>query len=357
MAQLYTQCSQQGVWMTAGPPTSVAVQLAQPITLVYDDGTQQSLAAHTPAIAPSGGTQVDRTGVVWVVYVTKTDATLRLQPEQQLAAISGDYAPLARVLVDRVVPYQPQQPGGTAIKTGAWSGGAVLGSARSWCGGASASGVAWWPAQGNQESQAGTYLYCSSYPASQTSLYDFDAGGSGYMRTSITSAGHIICEWANAGQTHSTDLGALPLAEWCFLMTYTYINVGNNDGLDCAAYLWNQAGSIIASSDVFVPGMATNRGSTAYSVTLSVGRPGSGGYAAAPNNSTLRLSKLRNRQCPFNCDNVWVTPTGVDQTGDRDDYNAERDPGPATQLDDSGSENHPLLAGAQGLTILSSGPY
>jgi hypothetical protein len=80
-----------------------------------------------PAVLPDNTSTVwDRTGAVYVLYVLKTDGTLRATRESQLPGIGSDYAPLARVLHDEVVPYEPQQPGAAAAASGAWSGGAVV---------------------------------------------------------------------------------------------------------------------------------------------------------------------------------------------------------------------------------------
>jgi hypothetical protein len=110
--QLYHQQSAQGVWTVVGPPTRCAVQLAEALTITYGTGASDALAAHVPAVTSAGTTQVDRTSATWLVYVVQGDPTLRLVREQDQGQISGSYAPLARVLVDRVVPYQPE--GGTA---------------------------------------------------------------------------------------------------------------------------------------------------------------------------------------------------------------------------------------------------
>lgn len=111
MAQAFHQQQQQGIWTVVGPPAACALQLAQPLVVTYADGTTATLPAHTPALTSTGATQVDRTGAVWVAYVQKgeTPPTVRLAKEQDLPALALDYAPLARLLADRVVPYQPSQ--------------------------------------------------------------------------------------------------------------------------------------------------------------------------------------------------------------------------------------------------------
>jgi hypothetical protein len=198
------------------------------------------------------------------------------------------------------------------------------------------------------------YFLCTSYPASQTTIYDFDSGANGYERTSITSAGHVIAEFKNAGVTYSHDLGVAPLNQWCWVSTATSLNIADNNALFCISILYDGSGGTIGSDSTSVLNMATNR-DTVFTAVLSFGEPGSGSYAAAPNNGTMKFSKFRHR----NASGVGVTlpPLSSDTTGDINDFMARQAVGAAATLDDTGTANQDATAGSQGLTINAVGPY
>jgi hypothetical protein len=351
-----------------GAAETTAVALVRPLTIYYTNGSSDTIPTGTVAVLADGVTHTfDRSLAVWVIWTVPGSGLLYATVESQLAGITGDYAPILRVLRHDVQPYRPMQPSGTAFKAGAWSGGAVFGfgnawtggasygalDSQSWSGGASVSGVSFHPAYNNNESRFGIYVYCTSVPASRTTIYDLDAGANGYERVSLTSAGHVVTEFSNAGVTYSVDLGALPLNEWCWISTATNINIANNDALICHSALYNGVGTLLAAHSDSNLNMATNR-VTAFTAIFSVGLPGSGGYAAAPNNSTLKFSKLRH----INSSSVtWLSPLASDISSDLNDYMARQTLGSAATLDDTGTSNQDMTAGSNGLTINLVGPY
>jgi hypothetical protein len=123
-------------WLLAGPETATSLAPQQDLTVTFPDSTSVTVPALVNAVLPGGGVSWDRTQAVVVGYVVLGDGTLRACYESQLAGLATDYAPLVRVLHDAVQVYRPQQPSGVGAAAGAWSGGAILSSARSGSGGA-----------------------------------------------------------------------------------------------------------------------------------------------------------------------------------------------------------------------------
>src|SRR5437764_6061982 len=122
MQQYVAQDTAPDTWLLIGPESTTSVALNVAIVVNYPDSHSDTLPANVPAVIPGGGTTWARDKQVWVVYCNKGEGILRAVPEAQLALLSADFAPLARVLRHRIQPYQPQQPGGTPDVSGAWSG-------------------------------------------------------------------------------------------------------------------------------------------------------------------------------------------------------------------------------------------
>lgn len=366
MTQLSQQQSQQGIWMVLGPPTACAVQVAQPLVVTYADGSTDSLPAHVPALTQGGTTQVDRTSAVWVAYVQKGDPTLRIVPEQQLAALSADYAPLARLLADRVVPYQPQQPSGAAIKSGAWSGGAVLSSARSWQGGASVAGLGWHANAGAQAdigasvTETGLYLLVPSAPASDMTLFDWDLGGSGYFRCKLTSALHIVLESDVQGTSSSIDSAViLDPGGWYWVSAMNESYHGTS-GWFPNIQIWAPGGVTPGSQQGaqtgFVPGEGHAFDTTG---TFAVGVSLTSSYLNFPNAVGWGCSKamvLRDFGVGARAGSQ-INPPSSDPSGGDALYMARQSVGAATTLLDTSGNSHDMSAGGSGLTIVAVGPY
>lgn len=109
MAQLYSQTiiPPKG-WILGGPEGATQLLLLAPASVQYGDGTSDALPALTPAVLPDGvTTQFDRGQAVYVAYTVKGSGALSVIAESDLGTLMSDYAPLGRVLLHGVAPYQP----------------------------------------------------------------------------------------------------------------------------------------------------------------------------------------------------------------------------------------------------------
>lgn len=100
-------------WRVEGNPESQSsLSLSVPVTVVYPDGTSDSLPALTAAIEVfSGLGTFDRTAQRWIGYTVQGSGVLNIIQESQLSSLTGTVCPLCWVWPHAVLPWQPYQTG------------------------------------------------------------------------------------------------------------------------------------------------------------------------------------------------------------------------------------------------------
>lgn len=381
MGQLYvTTQPHKFSFNIIGPPTATSVAPSQPITVAFDDGSSVTVPQDTPAILPSGGTTWDRTSAVYVLYVLKGDGTLRAQRESQLANISGDYAPIARTLYDSTIVYEPQQPGGTAVASGAWSGGAFISSARSVRGGGSYGAFDTKSVQGggsvsgiglNIPSSAGNaanttvtvvsgFLKVSAAPGGDTTVFDLSAGAPGYLRLKLTSALHLVAESVLSGMPNagSVDLGAISTNTWNWWSVGYVTPSGGVLYLTAAITPAGQPQGGAQNSGNMWTGSG-NSSPINLTAVFGLGITQSSSYANAPS-SGWQFSKIVIDQPTLGgTANELRAPLSADlgTHATAGEYMCQQPVGSVSSLTDTGTNGANLAAGAPGLVIVADGPY
>jgi hypothetical protein len=376
-------------WTIVGTPTATSVAPAQALAVLYaSDGSYDTLPALTPAVVPGGGTTFDRRAQVWILYTVKGSGVLSAVPEAQLGGLASDYAPLARVLHDTVVSYQPQQPSGAPDVSGAWTGGAVYGSARaisgggyygqfasqsirgggyygqflsqSIQGGGSVSGISATITSSNDGNHAvnfGTFVKLATLPGSDRSLFDYNIGTNGYFRAKITNAGHVILE----SVFHAVSL-TLDLTPTTPLQTATWYWVAGAWGNSSPVTHISMMGQVIKGDGTSADGgqatqsTASNVGATTYTGTLGWGVHLSSSYADFPVEAGTELSKLQFSNSGYG----YPSPPASDGSpvGLLALYLCRQAVGTVTgTLPDSTSNHYDLTPGANGMAVVADGPY
>jgi Concanavalin A-like lectin/glucanases superfamily len=110
-----------------GAAEATSVVLIRPLTVYYVNGSSDTIPTGTVAVLADGVTTTFNRGQsVFIIYTVPGSGLLHAISESQVAGLMGDYALILTVLRHEIEPYQPMQPSGTALRAGAWSGGAFI---------------------------------------------------------------------------------------------------------------------------------------------------------------------------------------------------------------------------------------
>jgi hypothetical protein len=128
MAQFFIQYDHDPeAFAVTGAAQATSVALVRPLTINYVNGSSDTIPVGTVAVLADGVTTTfDRSLAVYIIYSVPGSGLLYAIPESQVAGLTGDYALILTVLRHDIEPYQPMQPSGTALRAGAWSGGAFI---------------------------------------------------------------------------------------------------------------------------------------------------------------------------------------------------------------------------------------
>jgi len=113
-------------------------------------------------------------------------------------------------------------PGSSVEHANAMSLNAIDYSSESFSGGGTVNGVPFTLNAGQDTIPSGSFgffLYLNSYPATDTTLVDYNFGTPGYIRVKLNSSGHVILELAAQGSTLQADIAgtAIPLTTTVYL--------------------------------------------------------------------------------------------------------------------------------------------
>lgn len=244
-------------------------------------------------------------------------------------------------------------------------GGASVGTflAQSINGGGSVSGV---PCGFNQSGSGantnnegiGLWLKYPSFPASDMTLLDFDAGPTGYYRLKLSSNGKVTTEWAYNGTTlTNTPNVVLAFGVWNWISACV-VTPNNSTAESIMRIAVTQPGGIVTNpGDVAVTGAGTN--STLASCRFGVGVSVSSAYLAFPNSSGWEISKVFTLHGNGSTvSNVVSAPTADITAGGYDMlFMCRGSLGAFSTLSDTSGNSNNLSVGAQGGTIVADGPY
>jgi hypothetical protein len=317
----------------------------------------------------------DRSLAVWVIWTVPGSGLLYATLESQLAGITGDYAAILRILRHDTQPYQPMQPSGTALRAGAWSGGAFISAGRalqgggvfgvadaqSVQGGGSVSGVPFHIHSNgtNGSTYGGFFVKVAAHPSSDTTLFDVSSGST-YVRVKMTSAGHIVSEFSSHGIPVGFDLtpsAGVTTGQWYWV----FFDAGNNGSesvhLRLSGKVYNPDGSSpgLSTTDQFIPGGSNDdlTGVLGWGVSTS-----GSGYANFPTSSGNELSKLEYFSGAVDSATLVLTPPGSDPSVGSHValYLCRQTIGTVTSITDSTSNAYNLTA-TSGSQIVADGPY
>jgi hypothetical protein len=365
-----------------GAAETTAVLLIRPLTIYYTNGSSDTIPTGTVAVLADGVTHTfDRSLAVWVIWTVPGSGLLYATLESQLAGITGDYAPILRVLRHDTRPYRPMQPSGTALKAGAWSGGAFIGAGRaisgggsygifnsqSIQGGGSVSGV---PAvfstfdnANNRYMRFGCFFKVASLPASDMTLIDLNAGVTGYLRMKLTSAGRVIVEGSYKGTN------SLTLNPTTAVTTGTFFYAaGVMTTVQGINGFWRLRGQVWATGGATDGTKVADTGGLTFSqlddttAALGWGVSKSSSYLDFPNSTGNELSKLMGDHggyAYYNSDAGTFSPPSSDPSASGYDYLylCRQTVGSVSSLTDSTTNHFDLTPGASGMTIVVDGPY
>jgi hypothetical protein len=206
---------------------------------------------------------------------------------------------------------------------------------------------------GNIGGSCGFYLYLTSYPNADTTLVDYNLGGSGYLRVKLTPSGHAVLEFTAQQSPLTADMAGAAIP----LNTIVYVTFTNR-GVHGIGQFYFQGGVYLPGERLLGSGLAgyangpfTSGQQPTYTTHFGWGVSTSSAYANFPRTGLGWMSKFRA------LNSFGLLPTDGDTSGDTQDYMVRQPLGRSAGLIDSSGNDYHLVAGPQGATINLDGPY